>query len=354
MTAACLPTTTPCDSPSEPEQTAAGAAAMAARRGPSRRALVRWAIGGLVLGRFAAAGATAPTLRLGTSTPGGGFALYGETLASVLNRRAGRTVLQAVPTRGTEENLQRLARGELDAALIQGTAANQVLQGEAAGAAGGRLPVLFAMYPSPGMLAVPADATARRLEDLRGQPVVFGVPSSGLVLLARQVFGALGLDIDRDFRAVYVEQAAQGPQRVLAGEAMGLWGAGEGWPGFTTLAQSPRGARFLGPAPEQIPRILQAQPFLKPMTMPAGSYRGLDQDLKTVGSWNLILARTDLPAAAGLALATALHEAAGDLGRALPQAAMSTAASTAQAVPSADLLHPGTAQLLRTLKLLPG
>jgi TRAP transporter TAXI family solute receptor len=320
------------------------------RKAQRRAFVVQLAATGLALGAMARTGAAEAPLRLGTSTPGGGFALYGETLATVLNRRAGRTVLRAVPTRGTDENLQRLASGELDAALIQGTAANQVLQGEGAT----RMPVLFAMYPSPGMLAVPADASARRLEDLRGQPVVFGVPSSGLVLLARQVFGALGMDIDRDFRAVYVEQAAQGPQRVLDGQAVGLWGAGEGWPGFVKLAQSPRGARFLAPAPAQIPRILDAQPFLKAMTMPAGTYAGLHEDLQTVGSWNLILARPDLPQATAQAFATALHEAAGDLGRALPQAAMSTAAATAEATPSPALLHPGTAQLLRALKLLPG
>jgi hypothetical protein len=38
-------------------------------------------------------------LTLATSTPGGGFALYGETLERVLNRRAGRALLRAVSTR---------------------------------------------------------------------------------------------------------------------------------------------------------------------------------------------------------------------------------------------------------------
>ncbi len=87
--------------------------------------------------------------------------------------------------------------------------------------------ILYAMYPSPGMLAVARASAARRLEDLAGQPVVFGVRTSG------------------------------------------LWGAGEGWPGFVQVAQSPGRARFIGPTAEQIPRIIARYPLLKGMEVPA-------------------------------------------------------------------------------------
>lgn len=314
----------------------------------SRRTILT-AIAALPTLAFTPALAEAP-LRLGTSTPGGGFTLYGETLARVVNGRAGAPLIEPARTSGTAENLRLLADGRLDLALIQGTAASQVLQAEDASG----LRIVFAMYPSPGMLAVPGDSLARRIEDLKGQPVVFGVRASGLVLLAQQVFGALGLDLDRDFQSIYVRQAAESPERVISGEAAGLWGAGEGWPGFVRLAESPRGARFLGPSPEQIPRILEAHPFLTAMAAPAGAYPALDRDLPTVGSWNLILGRSDLAAERVHRFAAAMHEAASDLAAALPQAAMSTAARTAEAAPSAGLIHPGTARLLEELKLPPG
>ena len=71
--------------------------------------------------------AEAPPLVLGTSTAGGGFALYGETLERILNRRSGRPLLRAQRTRGTAENLVLLREGKIDAALIQGTAASELL-----------------------------------------------------------------------------------------------------------------------------------------------------------------------------------------------------------------------------------
>ena len=289
----------------------------------------------------AAPASAAPTaaalrpLRLGTSTPGGGFSQYGDLLQAVLNRQQRRELLQARPTRGTVENLELLQRGELDMALIQGTSADEVLQ---KGPAGG-LCILYAMYPSPGMLAAPRASAARRLEDLAGQPVVFGVRTSGLVTLARQVFTGIGLDIDRDFKAIYVERAADSPRIVLAGEAGGLWGAGEGWPGFVQMAQSPGGARFIGPSPAQIPRIIDRYPLLKGMEVPAQAYAGIESPLPTVGSVNLILARTDLDDDRAAAFVKAMQQAGPELTAALPQAGFSTLANTLASAPSRELLH---------------
>lgn len=289
-----------------------------------------------VMGQTVDAASTGRPLVLGTSTPGGGFSLYGQTLERVLNARAGRPVLQAVMTRGTTENLARLRSGDLDAALIQGTSASEVLdQGTASG-----LRILFAMYPSPGMLAVPAGSPARQLQDLVGQPVVFGVRSSGLVTLARQVFSGIGLDIDKDFQAIYVEQAAQSPGLVQSGQARGLWGAGEGWPGFEKLAEGPGGARFIGPSPAQTADILKKYPLLKALDVPVGTYPGMTQPLPTVGSVNLILTHDKLPDARALAFVTAMEAAAADLAAALPQAAFSTRANTLASTPSPALLHP--------------
>jgi uncharacterized protein len=276
-----------------------------------------------------------PPLRLATSTPGGGFALYGETLQRVLNARTGRELLRAQPTRGTAENLQLLARGEVDAALIQGTAASEVL----AAGEGAALRILFAMYPSPGMLAVPSSSKVQSLEDLRGQRVVFGVRSSGLVTLARQVFDGIGLDIDRDFQAIYVEQAAASPRLVLAGEAAGLWGAGEGWPGFVQLAQAAGGARFIAPTPAQITRILQKHPLLQAMDVPAGTYPGISAPLATVGSVNFILVRPELDDARAAAFVQAMQASTAELAAALPQAAFSTLANTRASAPTPALLH---------------
>lgn len=304
--------------------------------GMRRRRLLGAAAGAWLLPGWVRAAADRSPIRLGTSTPGGGFAQYGEQLAEQVNSRAGRTVLVARPTRGTAENLALLRSGEIDAGLVQGTVASEVLaQGPASG-----LRILWAMYPSPGMLAVPAASPHRRLEDLRGRRVVFGVRASGLVTLGRQVFDGIGMDIDRDVQAIYVEQAADSPRRVLEDQADALWGAGEGWPGFLQLAGAPGGARFLGPQPSQIEGILRRHPLLRAMEVPAGTYAGIDAPLPTVGSVNLILARADLPLDRLRPVVPLLEAASADVARRLPQAAFGTRASTLASAPVPELLHP--------------
>src|SRR5206468_8819927 len=109
-------------------------------------------------------------------------------------------------------------------------------QGEVALEAPANLRILAAMYATAGMFVVRADSPYRAIEDLREKPVAFGAQGSGLVILARYVLDGLGLDRDKDFQAIFLERAGDGPAMVLDGRAAALWGAGIGWPGFTTMA----------------------------------------------------------------------------------------------------------------------
>jgi hypothetical protein len=70
------------------------------------------------------------------------------------------------------------------------------------------------MYSTPGCSSC-ARIPVRAIEDLRGKPVAFGAQGSGLVILARYVLDGLGLDRDRDFKAVFLERAGDGPAMVL-------------------------------------------------------------------------------------------------------------------------------------------
>src|ERR1700754_3410215 len=124
------------------------------------------------------------TLTLGTATPGGGFAVYGQAVAERIGVNDPSLRIELRPTRGSGENVPLLEAGKLDLALIEGTIAHDVV-GD--GRVPARLPVVAAMYPSAGMFVVRADSPYRRVSDLKGRRVVFGASSSGLVVLARYV-----------------------------------------------------------------------------------------------------------------------------------------------------------------------
>jgi len=178
---------------------------------------------------------------------------------------------------------------------------------------------------------------------------VFGARGSGLVILARYVLDGLGLDQAKDFTAIYLDRAGDGPAVVLDGRAAALWGGGIGWPGFTAVTSA--GGRLLAPDAEGIGRIQAKHAFLKKLTVPAGSYPGQDEPIVSVGSWSFIMTRPSLADETAYRLARALHAGAKALAQRLPQAGETTAANTVAAAPSREQIHPGVLRHLRELGL---
>jgi uncharacterized protein len=302
------------------------------------------------LGALAASNAQAEprVVTLGTATPVGGFPVYGEAVAATINAFDPSLHVETRNTKGSTENVPLLEAGRLDIALVQGEVAYEALSG--IGRPPANLRIITAMYGTPGMFVVRADAPYRTVTDLRGKPIAFGARGSGLVVLARYVLDGLGLDRDRDFQAIFLDQAGDGPAMVMDGRVAALWGAGIGWPGFTTVARGPQGARFIAPDAEGLRAIEAKHPFLKPMMVPAGAYPGQDQPIPSVGSWSFILAAPTLSDDVAYRLARALHLGETDLARRLPQARETTAANTAASA-TPETIHPGVLRYLREIGL---
>jgi TRAP transporter TAXI family solute receptor len=316
----------------------------------TKRGFLAGALVGPLLSFPPKAWAVPAKVSLGTATPGGGFPVYGAALVSALNSVDGDLQIEARNTKGSTENVPMLERGELDLGLVTGEVLYEALAGF--GQPRASLKVLTAMYSQPGMFVLRADNPARSIADLRGKPVAFGARGSGLVVLARYVLDGIGLELDRDFEAIFLDRAGDGPAMVLDGRAAALWGAGSGWPGFKTVASAAGGARFLAPDAGQIQAIRTKHAFLKPMLVPAGSYPGQDVAIPSVGSWSFVAVRPGLDEGLAYRLARGLNRAEPVLAATLAQAAETTSANTVAAVASPDLLHPGVARYLREAGLL--
>jgi uncharacterized protein len=286
-------------------------------------------------------------LTLATATPGGGFPVYGEALAATINEKDDGLEVRTRNTKGSTENVPLLESGEVDLGLVQGEVVHEALSG--IGRPPADLKILTAMYSTAGMFVVRGDSRYRTIQDLKGAAVAFGARGSGLVILARYVLDGLGLDRDRDFQAIFLDQAGDGPKMVLDGRAAALWGGGVGWPGFTAVARGSAGARFIVPDADDVRRIRARHGFLRELTVPAGSYPGQDAPITSVGSWSFVLARPSLSEDVAYRLAKALHRGEAALAGRLPQARETTAANTAAAAPRPELIHPGVLRYLREI-----
>lgn len=289
------------------------------------------------------------TLDLGTATKGGGFELFGRTLSAVVNQTGTGVKLNPVATKGSRQNLQLLEEGKILVGQVEGNAARQAIEGI------GRnkldVKVLSVMYPNPGMFVVRADSPYQTIDDLKGQPIAFGTRASGLRILVNDVLDGLGLDPQNDFQQIILDKAAQGPELVLDKNVEALWGAGIGWPGFVKVANSGVGARFIPPSASQIESILQKHPHLKKMTVPAGTYKGQNEDIHSIGLWSLILISPKVPDDTAYELARAIHEGEAMLARELAQGRYTTAENTLRNV-DRQLLHPGVVRYYRDQNLI--
>jgi uncharacterized protein len=166
-----------------------------------------------------------PKLRLGTATPGGGFPVYGAAFIAAVQGADPALAIEAINTKGSTENVPMLEEKRLDIALVQGEVVHEVLSG--VGRPPADLKIITAMYSTPGMFVVRADSPYRTIADLKGKAVAFGAAGSGLVILARYVLDGLGLDQNKDFQAIYLERAGDGPAMVMDGRAAALRAAAQ-------------------------------------------------------------------------------------------------------------------------------
>ena len=290
------------------------------------------------------------TIVLGTATPGGGFPAYGGPYAETINEMDATLSVEPRNTKGSTENVPLLEQDKLDLGLATGEVTYEAIAGIGRPATE-RLRIINATYSQAGMFMVRADSPYRSISDLVGKPVVWGAASSGFIVLARYVMDGLGLDMKKDFEAILLDKAGDGPPLVLDGRAAAMWGGGVGWPPFMAIAKNPAGARFVAPDADEIGRIKAKHVFLKSTVMPAGSYPGQKEPISSVGSWPFVLARASLPDDIAYRLARALHRGEATLGQRLEQARESTLANTLAAAPRRELIHPGVLRYMNEIGL---
>jgi len=285
---------------------------------------------------------------LGTATPGGGFPLYGDALAAAVNQTDPSFQIETRNTKGSAENIPLLENGKLDIALVAGEPAYEAFAG--IGRPITSLKIITAIYSNPGMFAVKGDSPYRSVQALVGQPIAWGTRDSGLTLLARYVMDGLGLDREKDFQAVYLDKAGDGPAMVLDGRVAALWGGGVGWPGFTAVTQA--GGRLIGLGTVDATRIRKKHNFLKPLTLPAGTYPNQAEIVTSVGSWSYVLARPTLDEEIAYRLAKSVHRSYNALVKRVAQGHETTPQNTVAAAPRVINIHPGVQKYLREIGII--
>ncbi len=234
-------------------------------------------------------------LSIGTAPPGGAFFVVGGALAEVLDQRgasgpmAGWRVT-AEATKGTQENLRRLASGELDFALANAAITYFAVRGEGGWEAPQPIEAVMTLAPNVALFLAREGSGIRRIADLAGRRVVIGPAGAGFEYFVEPILEAHGVGLE-DLVALNATQA--GAVEMLAdGSAVAAFLGGAVPTASITQAAAGGGVSFVPFDEEALVRLAADYPFFERATIPAGTYRGQDVDFQglNVGSMHLVTA----------------------------------------------------------------
>ncbi len=231
-------------------------------------------------------------LSIGTAPQGGAFYPVGGAIAETMNRHGEQWGWQvtAEATKGTQENIRRLASGELDLALANAAISYFAVRG----ASGWKQPYpirsIMTLAPNVALFVAPAGNGVESIADLKGERVVVGPDGAGFGFFIRPLLDAHGVTYD-DFTPLHNTQF--GAVDMLSnGSAAAAFLGGAVPTASITQAATSTDLHFIPFDPQHRATLVETYPFFRPATVPAGTYRGLDVDYQglDVGSMHLIMA----------------------------------------------------------------
>jgi TRAP transporter TAXI family solute receptor len=232
-------------------------------------------------------------LSIGTAGTGGVYYPLGGAIASRMSIADPTRQYTAEVSGGSVENVNRLASGQMDLAIVMSLSAYQAQNGEGdfpRAVAG--LRAVAPLYPNLTHILVPQNSSARSVADLRGMRVSVGTAGSGTEQLSRELLAIYGLTY-RDIQPRYLsfsESAA-----ALADGAIDAAIFSVGYPAAAVLEATTTGrVRLLGVEPDVTSRMAAQYPYYTHAQIPAGAYPGVTQAIPIPAVENWIVAMESL------------------------------------------------------------
>ena len=229
-------------------------------------------------------------LSVGTAPPGGAFFVVGGAIAEVLDTHAEGDdwIVTAEATMGTQENIRRLAEGELDLAMANAAISYFASRGGRDWGTPQPIQSVMTLAPNVAFFITPANSGVKTMADLKGKRVVIGPPGAGFEHFVEPILDAHGLKLS-DITPLYGTQAAAVDMLSDGSAAAAFLGGAIPTASITQAAAS--GDIFFVPFDEEARQKLIADyEFFHPALVKAGTYRGQDADYPclNVGSMHLI------------------------------------------------------------------
>jgi len=231
---------------------------------------------------------------LATGGTSGTYYPVGGAIAKVLNENIENMNASAQSTGASVTNTRLIYNEEVELAILQNDIASYAVNGanQFADNQVNNMTGIAALYPEVIQIVVRDDAGIESIADLKGKKVAVGAPGSGAEANAKQIIEFFGLtyeDIEEDYLS-FGEAASRLKDRQIDAAFLTA--------GIPTAAvmdvAATQDISLLNFNDEDIESLNSKYPYLTGVTVPAGSYNGLEEDIQTVALKAILVAVDDL------------------------------------------------------------
>lgn len=234
-------------------------------------------------------------IRFGTGGIGGKYYVYGSSLAQMIEENEKNFSFAVKTTSGSAANIRLLREGFLDFAIVQSDTLSDSVNGagvfknfdSSTGYA-----AVAGLYTEACQIIVPKNSPVETVNDLVGKKISVGEKESGVLQNAKEILLAHGLTFE--MIVPYYLSFADSAAALESGEIDAFFCTA----GVPTAAVSNLAAkcdiRFLPISPEILNNITNIYKGYTVCRIPAGTYRGQDAEILTLGVKAVLVANTEL------------------------------------------------------------
>lgn len=256
--------------------------------------VLAWTLVALML--LGASPASAGKMQLSLATGGvtGTYYPIGAAIAKIISSSLPEVEVTAEATGASVANLKMMRSGNVDLIMSASNTAFGAFKGEQPFDDGAvtNMRAIMALYPEVFQFLTTKSSGLKSVGELKGRRIVVGAPGSGTERTARMILAAHGLtynDIKPEFLSFGEGVTA------LRDKLVDVVVVGAGIPTSAVVdASSTMAINLLDLDLAKIAGLLKDEPYLTTITIPAGTYKGVDRNVVSVASPALLLVRENV------------------------------------------------------------
>ncbi|MDR3331514.1 MAG: TAXI family TRAP transporter solute-binding subunit [Synergistaceae bacterium] len=232
-------------------------------------------------------------LSIATGGTSGTYYPIGGAIAQAVSKGSG---IQATAETGNASiaNLNLVGNGDIEVAFVQNDTAFWAYTGKLMFKSPLKnLRAIASLYPEHIQLIITKDSAVKTLEDLKGKRIGVGAPGSGTEGDVRAIFQVAGLkygDMKVDFLDFGATTSRFKDNQIDAGFVV------SGYPTASVMdLATTKDITLLSFDPAFLEKLKQEHPYFVPSSIPAGTYRGVDNEIITPAVIAILVTHEDVP-----------------------------------------------------------